>query len=322
MNRPTTIVAIWIKKPFQVCKTSCGAWTSRTYRPSLTVAKDCIPRAYERECVDNAIKKLYRGERVEAHGTLQSRVASDSVLRSGERHFYLWMAGVFVLIAFGGFTPTYWAPLAGGTFKGPPILHIHGALLFSWTLFYFVQTAWVASGRTPTHRAWGLAGIALFSVMMCSILVTKITVMRLDDAHGYGDAGRRFAAVPLFGLPVLIGIFSLAIANVRRPETHKRLMYLVMVGFMHPAIARVALTLFAPAGTQGPPPVFVAVPPALIADLLIIVALIYDWRTRGRPHQVYVYGGLTLLADQLLTVPVSSTQTWMSIASFLEGLAG
>src|SRR5436853_604700 len=102
------------------------------------------------------------------------------------------------------------------------------------------------------------------------------------------------------GVLMLIGFFSLAIANVRRPETHKRLMYLIMVGFMHPAIARVMLTLFAPPGAQGPPPVFVAVPPGLIADLLIVVAMIYDWRTRGRPHHVYVYGGLTLLADQLM----------------------
>src|SRR5438876_11906082 len=92
----------------------------------------------------------------------------------------------------------------------------------------FMQTAWIASGHTPTHRAWGLAGIALFSVMMCSILVAQITVMRLGDARGYGDAARRFAAVALCGLPVLIGFFSLAIANVRRSETHKRLMYLIM----------------------------------------------------------------------------------------------
>lgn len=259
---------------------------------------------------------------MEARSTLESTVASNSFLRSGERHFYLWMAGVFVLIAFGGFTPTYWAPVARGTFHGPPILHIHGALLFSWTLFYFMQTAWVASGHTPTHRAWGLAGIALFSVMMCSILVAQITVMRLEDAHGYGDAGRRFAAVPLCALPVLIGFFTLAIANVRRPETHKRLMYLVMVGFMHPAIARVVLTVFAPPGAQGPPPVIAALPAGLIADLLILVALIYDWRTRGRLHQVYVYGGLILLADQLLTVPISATQTWMNITTFLERLAG
>src|SRR5207248_1521202 len=96
----------------------------------------------------------HSGERaVEARSILQSTVASNSVLRSSVRHFYLWMAGVFVLIAFGGFTPTYWARVASGTFHGPPILHIHGALLFSWTLFYLMQTAWIASGHTPTHRA-------------------------------------------------------------------------------------------------------------------------------------------------------------------------
>src|SRR2546423_8747752 len=77
---------------------------------------------------------------VETGSTLQSTVASNSGLRSSARHFYLWMAGVFVLIAFGGFTPTYWAHVASGTFHGPPILHIHGALLFSWTLLYLMQT--------------------------------------------------------------------------------------------------------------------------------------------------------------------------------------
>lgn len=258
---------------------------------------------------------------MEANSIVGSSFAG-AVRRSGAPHFYLWMAGVFVLIAFGGFTPTYWSPVARGAFTAPPIVHIHGALLFSWPLFYFVQTAWVASGRTPTHRAWGLAGIALFSVMVCSILVTKITILRLDDARGYGDAGRRFSAVAFFALPVLIGFFSLAIASVKRPETHKRWMYLVMVACMHPAIARVFLTLFAPPGAQGPPPAFVAIPPGLIADLLIVVAILYDWRTRGRPHHVYVYGGLILLAAQILTVPIAATDSWMGIARFLEGLAG
>src|SRR5437879_9793654 len=65
---------------------------------------------------------------VEARSTLQSTVASNSVLRSSERHFYLWMAGVFVLIAFGGFTPTYWATVSRVTFHGQTILNIHGPL--------------------------------------------------------------------------------------------------------------------------------------------------------------------------------------------------
>ena len=35
--------------------------------------------------------------------------------------------------------------------------------------------------------------------------------------------------------------------------------------------------------------------PALLADSLLIAALVYDWRTRGRPHKVYVIGGLCIL---------------------------
>lgn len=78
--------------------------------------------------------------------------------------FHFRMAMVFVVIAFGGFTPTYWAAVASGTFAAPPIVHVRGALLFSWTLLYLIQTALVASGRTTRHQALGLFGIALFSV--------------------------------------------------------------------------------------------------------------------------------------------------------------
>jgi hypothetical protein len=43
-----------------------------------------------------------------------------------------------------------------------------------------------------------------------------------------------------------------AIANVRQPEFHKRFMYLLMVGFMIPATARVFLVLMKPADAVGP----------------------------------------------------------------------
>ena len=240
------------------------------------------------------------------------------------RRFYVWTAAVFVLIAFGGFTPTYWAPVARGTFEASPILHVHGLLLFSWTLFYFVQTTFVASGRIGSHRAWGLFGIALFTALVCSIIATKVTLMRLDDAHGMGPASRRFAAVVFLALPMMIGLFATAIANIQKPEIHKRLMYTLMASMMTPAIARVFITVLVSGGADlsGPPPVFVAIPPALVAFLMIIVAMIYDWRTRGRPHKAYIYGGLVFLLETGLEWPISNTQTWMSIATSLEHLAG
>ena len=249
-------------------------------------------------------------------------VALESGLRSEGRYFYLWMAGAFVLIAFGGFSPTYWAPVAAGTFHAPPIVHIHGMLMFTWTCFFFAQAALVAKGRTLDHRSWGLAGVSLFSVLAFSILVGEEAVLKRDEALGFGEAARRFAAVTLCAWPFLVTVFTLAIVNIRRPQVHKRLMLLLMIGMMTPAIARVFLTLFAGGAPPGPPPPFVSLPPALVADLLLVAAMLHDWRTRGKPHSVYVIGGAVLLAQQVLTVPFATTQTWMSFAKAFEKLAG
>jgi hypothetical protein len=255
---------------------------------------------------------------------MNTTAIAGGLVQAESRYFYVWMAGAFILVAFGGFVPTFWAPVVAGTFHAPPIIHIHGILMFTWTWFYFVQTALVASGRTLDHRSWGLAGIALFSVIACAILVGEMAVIKRAEAAGMGDAARRFAAVPLCAWPLMVGLFTMAIANTRRPQVHKRLMTLLMVAIMTPAIARVFLTFLAPAGAAagGPPPPFVSLPPALVADLFIVVAMVHDWRTRGRPHSVYVYGGAILLAQQVLTVPFASTATWMAIAQAFERLAG
>jgi len=99
-------------------------------------------------------------------------------------------------------------------------------------------------------------------------------------------------------------------------------MLLLMVGIMTPAIARVFITLFAPPGAVGPPPPFVSIPPGLVADLLLLVAIVHDWRTRGRPHPVYVYGGLVLVAEQVGAVALSATAIWMHVAKAFQSLAG
>lgn len=248
-------------------------------------------------------------------------MTSDSVRRDA-RWFYVWMAGICVLIAFGGFIPTYWAKLATGTFKGAPILHIHGMLFFAWTLFFLAQTSLVATGHTPNHRNWGMAGISLATAMGITVVLAAINSIKVAETIGMGDGARRFTIVSLSGLVMFAAFLALAIANVRRTEVHKRFMLLAMVPLMHAAMARVFLTAFAPADAKGPPPVFVSIPPGLFVDLLIVAAIIHDWRTRGRPHPVYLVGGAALVLVQLLSVPISTTSTWMAIAKWVESLAG
>ena len=253
---------------------------------------------------------------------MEAILGNASLARTGGHRFHLWMAVVFVLIAFAGFTPTYWGPVMSGAFRAPPIVHIHGALLFSWTLFYLLQTALVASGRTPRHRSWGLFGISLFSVMICSILVTRVTLMHFENLQGFGEASLRFSAITFCSVPLLVGFFASAIVTIRKPEIHKRFMYLLMSGLMIPALARVFLTVFASPGAAGPPPPFVVIPPTLTASLLILVAAAYDWRTRGKPHPVYVYGGTVLIAWTILIVPFAATNSWLVVSRSLRALGG
>lgn len=242
--------------------------------------------------------------------------------RQAARWVYVWFAGIFVFIAFGGFIPTYWAKLASGSFSGAPILHLHGAVFFSWTLFFLVQTLLVATGRTLDHRAWGMAGISLATAMVFTVVLASINSMKVADSLGMLDAGRRFSIVPLASIVLFSGFFIAAIVNIKRSELHKRLMLLSMIPLMHAATARIFQLLLAPPDAKGPPPVFVSVAPALLVDLLVVAAMLYDRRTRGRPHRVYWFGLVLLVANQLLAVPMSSTSTWLSIAAWVQSLAG
>ena len=158
--------------------------------------------------------------------------------RDSQRWFPVWMAGAFVLIAFGGFAPTSWLQLPAGTFVGSPLLHLHGLLFSAWTLFLLVQTIFAARGRLERHRAWGLLGISLATAMVLVGFATADQGLRNRLAAGFGDRARAFhiastSMIALFGVLVFA-----AIANVRRPEVHKRLMLLATVCVIPPAIAR------------------------------------------------------------------------------------
>ena len=237
------------------------------------------------------------------------------------RYFYFHMALACMAVAFLGFAPTYWLPLAAGSFASTPVVHFHGMLFFSWTLYFAFQTWLAASGRIARHRTIGTIGVSLATAMTIFGFLVAVNVMKRSAAMGQTDAGIAFAIVPLSGLLFFAVVFTLAIANTREPETHKRLMLLAAISILDAAVARWFLTFLAPAGPPGPPPVPVTIAPALVAYLLLVVAIVADWRRRGRPHPVYIYGGAALVAVKLLNWPISMTPAWHSLAGGILALA-
>lgn len=249
-----------------------------------------------------------------------SSLSAASPLASISR-FHVVMATLFAAVAILGFVPTFWWKLADGSFAAPPIYHIHGLLVTCWFLFYLTQTLLAAQGRIHAHRMWGMAGIALFSAMSCSVLGVLVTTTNVQTLHGDGDASRQFAAVGFFGLLLLTGLFVTAIARVGRPDIHQRLMLVLMSGMMAPAIGRIFILAMG-VGGDGSPPVEVTVVPTLIANLPVLAAMAHDRRSIGHVHPAYKYAGAAVLAEAMLVVPIARTSGWMNFAQWLQHLAG
>jgi hypothetical protein len=87
------------------------------------------------------------------------------IATSHARYFYFYMALACVGVAFLGFAPTYWMPMASGKLPPMPVVHFHGLLFFAWTLYFAFQSWLAASGQIARHRMIGLIGVSLATAM-------------------------------------------------------------------------------------------------------------------------------------------------------------
>jgi len=237
------------------------------------------------------------------------------------------MAVLCLVMAVGGFAPTYWLPVAAGTFVGPPINHIHGLLFTAWTIFFVVQARLIAIGHTQRHRALGLVGISLVTAMVIVGLLVAIRSALDGIARGFGDQAIPFMTVPVTGIVVFAGLIVAAIAYARNEDVHKRLMLVATASLLQAAAGRWFRIFLAPpevlalpVADSPPPPVQFTIGPGLVSNIPIIIGIIYDWRTRGRPHPAYLIGGGIVLFTQLARIPLSTTAAWRSIAEGLLAL--
>ena len=247
--------------------------------------------------------------------------------RNDERQFYVRMGYVCALVAIGGFIPTYWAPVASQTFSGAPIHHVHGLLFSAWPVLFVTQARLAAGGRFEHHRALGFAGISLATAMFFTGVGVVMHSLAVGASGGYGPQVRAFAIVPL-SIVVSFGVLVAgAIANVRRPDVHMRLMLAASITILPPAVARLLFLLLAPEGMaapgQGAPPsVAFSLLPSFLVNSLLIIAMIHDWRKRGGVHSAYVTAGVFLVAVQIARIPFSTSTTWHAITSWLLRIGG
>jgi hypothetical protein len=209
-----------------------------------------------------------------------------------------------LVTAVAGFGPTYFLKEFYRTPPLSPLLHVHGLAFTSWLLLLIAQSALVAAHRVDLHKRLGIAGAALAAALIPLGLMTAVDAAR----RGVATPGLEplvFMVFPVGAVAMFGGFIGAALWKRRNSEIHRRLILLGTVSIMTPAIARLPFA--------GRSPIF-----ALLLSLLFVVAgMIHDWKSRGRVHPLYIWGGLIVFLSGPVRSGIGHTAAWQSFARFL-----
>ena len=264
---------------------------------------------------DESCRERTRASCLMPHASPTNALAPMVAPIPSRHRFYVAMACTGALIAAIGFSRRYLLPLAAGTFTAPAIVHVHGIITFTWIAFVIMQAVLVFSGRSALHRSIGMAGIALGTLLVYT--AAQVAILQLArELRDSGPSPREFVAT-LLSLPLMVtAILAFGFANVSRPEIHKRLMMLATFVILTPALARIiqlldgSLSRLMRNDLAG-----------LASDALVVVAIAYDVRRRGKVHPAYLVGGSCIVLVQAVVLAARSTSFWYETTDWLASLA-
>ena len=174
-------------------------------------------------------------------------------------------------------------------FARPPILFVHGALATAWVLLYCLQTGLIAARARSLHRALGMAGMALGTVMVVVSVPTALVMSRFDVDNGIAHV-YSLLSVPLIDLSVFAGFFIFGMANRLRPLRHRPAMFIAML-----ALADVGFDRW-----PWPLPGLWFVLASLPVWLTCVLVMELDRRRTGRLNPVYAAGLPALIANDVI----------------------
>lgn len=242
-----------------------------------------------------------------------STLPTDLVRRKTfQLSFHFWIAFVMAAYVFGGFTlAALERYLTNDPRTMPPVVHLHGIVFISWMTLLMVQTWLINVKNVSLHRSLGTFGIALGT----AVLFVGMLIVALGFRSGDPSAPFRYdlsylslAALSGFGI-----LFTLAIRHVRDPANHRLLILFATIPLLPPGINRTYQVL----GQLDYLPVLATY---LTMATLAAALVVHDYRKNGKLSFASRVGGAIVFGQQLLHFPVTRSETFADLMSFLVGL--
>jgi hypothetical protein len=218
------------------------------------------------------------------------------------------MSLLFAAIVVAGFSRTVNQKLLHPAVPRPFLLWIHAAAFTLWIVFYILQSALVRVRKVKLHRLLGWFGAGLVAVMVPLGFTIAIIMGRFDKHVMHLADANTFLSVP-FGDMAIFSVFAcLAIYWRKKPELHRRLLFVGTCGLLDAAFGRFdylfSHSLF-----------------FLAADAVILLGVARDLLVNRRIHIVYRVALPSLVVVQALMVYLwrGAPAWWANIGQTLLG---
>jgi hypothetical protein len=222
------------------------------------------------------------------------------------------MALLMATIVIYGFSQTIGDNLLHPSIPRPSLLYVHAALFSAFMVVYILQTGLVASNNVGLHRRLGVAWIVIGAAMPVIGIPTGIVMRRFDIIHFHDYV--TFIAVILWDMLAFSTLFLLAVLWRKRPEYHRRFMFLAACGLMDAGFARFPLITL-PLGSA--PNFWLDFRAEYVGVIiLMLIAMARDLILQHRIHPVYKVAVPLIVAGQVLAIRLSDLPpTWWSMLS-------
>lgn len=214
------------------------------------------------------------------------------------RYFYFAMSLLVAVIVASGFSRTVNGNLLHPPIPRPLILWFHAAAFTAWVAFFIFQSALVRTHNVKWHRFFGWFGAALGTVMVPLGIVTSIVMGRFDTYAEHLPGSEAFLIVPFYDMAAFGAFFGLAVLWRKKPELHRRLLFIATCGLLDAAFGRFDYIF-----NHG---LFF-----WCLDGVILLGVLRDLYVDRRLHKTYIYALLPLVVVQAFVA-----HTWLSASAW------
>ena len=233
--------------------------------------------------------------------------------RNNKPKFFLAIGLIGLFAVLVGFSTTFFIPLAKAEFKAPVVVYIHGALALGWVCIFIIQSLLIQANNFKQHKRIGFLGVAIAIGITITFVPVGLYQVERELALGLGQLAISSLVGTLTTAVIFIGLVLMGIFRRHEPSTHKRLMLLATILLLWPAWFRFR-HLF-PAVPN--PEIWFAI---VLADSLIVVAIIWDKITYRRINPTLLYVGVFIIIEHATEAYAFDNALWRELANTLYGL--